>query len=120
MGLDWNIRLNGKDIYSDKEVTSYNKDFACNGMKLSSYLDGTTAHMVADLGLCPFYPLWPAEMYPSFIPERNEICAQDMQIVAKLIAKRAECAEHLRIAAWLWTWAEQCNKDETITLNISY
>lgn len=117
MGLDWLIHQNGKYVEEGKESKIH-----CNGMELDPYLDGTTAHMVADLGLCPFYPLWPAGMGPEVgnHPANPEINAQDMVIVAKQIAKKATEAEHLRIAAWLWTWAN-CNEDDCkITLHLSY
>jgi hypothetical protein len=117
MGLDWNININGK------HYTTHNENVAtvrCNGMTMDPYLDGCTAHMVIDLGLNPYYPLWPAETTNTKTPGKTEIDAEDMQIIAERICLKAECAEHIRIAAWLWTWAEADKPDNRITLYLSY
>lgn len=113
MGLDWNIHRNGEKL---------KVPLPCNGMTLDTYLDGTTAYMVRELGLNPYYPLWPAEMTPAagFIPTKTNIDAEDMRVIARLIAQRAECAEHLRIAAWLHSWAEFSSKENRISLYLSY
>jgi hypothetical protein len=111
MGLDWNIRINGK-------TADQREDFHCNGMTISHYLDGCTALMVGDLDLNPYYPLWPANTKQR--PTKTEIDSEDMQIIAERVSQRAECAEHIRIAAWLWSWAEQDKPDHLITLYLSY
>jgi len=115
MGLDWHIKINGK-------TADQRENLRCNGMVIDHYLDGTTAAMVADLGLNPYYPLWPSAMSPSYgYPcTKTEIDAEDMTVIAQIIAKKAECAEHMRIAAWLWSWANCDEKDYRITLYMSY
>jgi hypothetical protein len=120
MGLDWNIHINGQEPDHKADYGSWPKVLRCNGMVLDHYLDGTTAHMVSDLGLDPYYPLWPSEMKDNFRPTKTTIDAEDMGMIADLIGRRATCAEHMRIAAWLWSWAEQDQENERITLHLSY
>jgi hypothetical protein len=103
MGLDWNVM----------SCTTY----VCNGVELEPNLDGTTVHMLADIGLSPYMPLLPATVQQRDFPDafRTTLTTDEMRLVANLVAERATCAEHYRIAAWLATWAEA-----DYSLNISY
>jgi hypothetical protein len=112
MSLEWRIYIN--DEYKYNPAKGVPDELEQTSMTLERYY----SPLYFDCDVNRFWPLTSASFQSN--DHHTNMTPKLMIRAAKHILSQAKTSNDVRIAAWLWSWADQDSENERITLHLSY